>query len=69
MPESHFLAVEFAQLGIAKEDAVDLFIHLFEPDLFVSEYFADENPVLVPTSSPAVMVSTILFPRLKRTML
>jgi hypothetical protein len=57
-----FIAVEFAQFSIAKEDAVDFFIHLFEPDLFVSEYFAYKNPALVPTDISTVVHS----PRLKR---
>jgi hypothetical protein len=61
-PEPHFIAVEFAQFSIAKEDAVDFFIHLFEPDLFVSEYFAYKNPALVPTDISTVVHS----PRLKR---
>jgi hypothetical protein len=32
-----------------------VFIHLFEPDFFVAEYFADENPPLVPADVSAVI--------------
>ena len=60
--EPHLGAVEFAQLGIAEEDPVHVLIHLFEPDLFVTEHFADENPALVPTDVSAVVYS----PSLKR---
>ncbi len=53
--EPHLRAVEFAQLGVAEEDAVYVLIHLFEPNLFVSEYFTDEHPAFMPTDVPAVV--------------
>jgi hypothetical protein len=56
-PEPHLLAVEFAELGIAKEDAVHFIIHLFQPDLIVSEYFADEYLALMPTDVSTVVHS------------
>jgi hypothetical protein len=60
--ESHLGAVELAQFGVAEEDAMHVFIHLFEPGFFVAEYFADENPPLVPADISAVVHP----PRLER---
>jgi hypothetical protein len=42
--DPHFGSVELAQLGVAEEYATHVFIHLLQPDLFVVEDFADENP-------------------------
>ena len=54
-PEPHFLAIEFAQLGIAEENTVNVLIHLFEADLLVAKHFADEHPAFMPTDVPAVV--------------
>ena len=53
--ESHVFAVELAQLGVAEEDPVNVFIHLFEPDVLVAENFPDENSALVPTDASAIV--------------
>jgi hypothetical protein len=53
--ESHLCAVELAKFGVAEEDAMHVFIHLFELDFFVAEYFADEKPALVPIDVSAVV--------------
>ena len=55
--EPHLGAVELTQFGIAEEDAMHVLIHLFQPDLFVAEHLADENPALVPADVPAVVHS------------
>jgi hypothetical protein len=60
--EPHLGAVELAQLCVAEEDAVYVFVHLFESDLLVAEHFAYENAALVPTDVAAVIHS----PRLER---
>ncbi len=60
--EPHFGTVELTQLGVAKENAVYVLIHLFKPDLFVAEYLAHENAALVPADVSTVVHS----PRLKR---
>lgn len=59
-PESHFRAVEFAQLGVVEEDAVHLLVHLFQSDLFVAQHFAHENPALMPTDVSAIVHSPCL---------
>ena len=51
----HFGAVELAHFSVAEEDAMYVFIHLFEADLLVAEHFADEHPALMPTDVPAVV--------------
>lgn len=56
-PEPHIGAVELAQLGVMEEDPVYVFIHLFQPDLFVTQHFADENATLVPADVSAVVDS------------
>ena len=58
--EPHFGTVELAQLGIAKENAVYVLIHLLKPNLFVTENFANENSTLVPTDVFAVVYSSSL---------
>ena len=55
--EPHVGAVKLAQFGGVEEDPVYVFIHLFEPDLFVAKNFADEDSVLMPTDVAAVVHS------------
>src|SRR5665213_2392998 len=50
------------QLGVAEEDAVHVLVHLLKPNLLVAEYFADEDPALVPADVSAVVHT----PRLER---
>jgi hypothetical protein len=59
--EPHFGTVKLPKFCVAEEDAVHIFIHLFEPDLFVPEHFTDEDPTLMPADVSAVVHS----PRLK----
>lgn len=50
--EPHLGAIELTQFGITEEDAMHVLIHLFQPDLFVAENFADEDPALMPANVP-----------------
>ena len=60
--KSHLCAVELTQFSVAEEDAVHVLVHLFQPDLFVAEDFADKDSALMPANVPAVVHS----PRLER---
>jgi hypothetical protein len=54
-PKAHVCAVKLPQLGVVEEDPVYVFVHLFQPDVFVSKNFAYENPTLVPADVSAVV--------------
>jgi hypothetical protein len=54
-PKAHVCAVKLAQFSVMEEDPVYVFVHLFQPDVFVAKNFANENPTLVPADVPAVV--------------
>jgi hypothetical protein len=56
-PEPHLGTVELPEFRVAKEDPVYVLVHLFQPDLFVAKYFADENSTFVPADVSAVVHS------------
>ena len=47
--EAHLRAVELSEFHVVERDAIEVFLHLFEAEVFVEEYFADKDSALVPT--------------------
>ena len=46
--EAHLFEAEFSDFHVWKEDSVEPRCDQFDTQLFEAEYFADEDPVLVP---------------------
>ena len=57
-PESKSFNVELSDLELAKEDLVKVFGNQLETEILKAKYFADEDPVLVPTDVAAVVHSS-----------
>ena len=55
--ETKFFGTEFADLHVSKEDYVEPRCDQFDAQLFEAEYFADEDPVLVPADVAAIIDS------------
>ena len=58
-PKPRFRSVELTKFGVAEKHTVDVFVHLFQDDLFVAEPFTEEDTTLVPAD-----VSTVVHPSL-----
>ena len=56
--ETKFFGIEFADLHVSKEDSVKPRRNQLDAQLFEAEYFADENPVLVPADVTTVVDSS-----------
>lgn len=56
-PKPRFRSVELTKFGVAEKHTVDVFVHLFQDDLFVAEPFTEEDTTLVPAD-----VSTVVHP-------
>ena len=56
--EAHLFGAEFSDFHVSKEDSVEPRCDQLDTQLFEAEYFADEDPVLVPADVAAIVDSS-----------
>ena len=55
--KTKLVRIEFSDLHVSKEDSVESRCDQLDAQLFESEYFADEDSVLVPANVAAIVYS------------
>ena len=55
--EAKLFGIEFSYLHVSKENSVEPRCNQLDSQLFKAEYFADEDPILVPANVSAVVDS------------